>query len=182
MQRYCTTTKQRSIAEDDGRSLLAVDLYRFDRQEFNQLDTLEERRLADMARQGNEDAKQALIASCLGYVYGVACHFAASHPGNIDPMDLAQAGNEEMVRQFSSALNSRYVCAYLKVAAKHAISDAWIEDRLIRVPASSYSRGRRAPLTVSLLAPLSPRSDQTLLDVLECADWQQLEALEVAYV
>jgi len=40
--------------------------------------------------------------------------------------------------------------------------------------AYSIQRGRRAPLTVSLMAPLSSKTDRTLLDVLECADWQEV--------
>jgi len=101
-------------------------------------------------------------------------HYVQNHPddGMGVLMDLVQAGNLAMVEVLDKALYARNVIGYLKVVARYAINLAWIEDRLIPVCRSSYMKGKRAPLTVSLTTPLYSDSSTTLLDVLECADWQ----------
>ncbi len=176
MQQYCTTAKSGvEVPEDDGRSLLAVDQYRVEVQEIGRFSVAQEREIVEMARKGNQEARLLLIESCLGYVYGLAWHYAKQHPRNSDPLDLAQVGNEAVVCHLDESLRSRYTCAFLRLVARRAMVSYCIEDKLIRVPCTSYGRGRRAPLTVSLMAPLYD-SDQTLLDLLEDADWQGIEA------
>lgn len=172
MQRYHTTTTRTAVPQDDKRLLLAVNQYRMELKEIGRLNPLEERRLADMARTGNKDAQAALIEHCLGYVYGMAWHYAGKFP-ETEVLDIAQAGNEAIVKHLPEALQARNVCAFLFLVARYAMIDHCAKDQLIPVPRASYNRGRRAPLTVSLFTPLSCDTDRMLLDALECADWQE---------
>jgi DNA-directed RNA polymerase sigma subunit (sigma70/sigma32) len=179
MPQYYTSAK--TGGEDDGRSLLASDLYRLEIQEIDRLDLAQEQELVELARTGNEAARAQIVESCLGYVYSMAWHYSRLHPSNSEPLDLSQVGNEAVVRHLDESLRSRYTCAFLRLVARRAMIDYCMEDKLIRVPARSYNRGRRAPLTVSLTAPLYGDSDMTVLDLLEDANWQELDAcLEVA--
>jgi len=173
MQRYYSTVNiGSSIPEDDGRSLLALDQYRLEVNLTHRYTVLEEYNLVLRARRGDKEASALLIESCQKYVYGVACHYSSLHPSNSDILDLVQVGNEAIVNNFEESLKSRYTTSFLCVVARRAIVTYCIEDKLIRVPYASYRRGCRAPLTVSLLAPLHGDTDRTLLDILECADWQ----------
>ena len=172
MQQYCTCAKPGpNIPEDDGRSLLAMDQYMYELKHLSRYSVAEERDLVQRVRQGDREAKTLLIESCLGYVCSVAACCACRHASNSDVLDVVQAGNEAIVRHVDVALKSRYTCALLRVVARRAMIKYCIEDKLIRVPETSYRRGRRAPLMVSLLTPLD---DRMLLDLLEDADWQRL--------
>ena len=177
MQRYCTTAKNphSEVPPDDGRSLLASDLYRLEVKQSHRFDVAEEHNLVQLARSGNQEARSLLIESCLGYIYGFAFKYSQKF-SHVDMMDLAQVGNEAIVECFDGALKSRYPCAYLRVAARNVMIDYCISDGLIRVPATSYRCGKRAPLTVSLTAPLYDDDGRSLLDCLEDADWQGIKA------
>lgn len=181
MQQYCTTAKPGvTIPDDDGRSLLAVNQYRLEVQEIGRLSLAQEQKIVQLARTGDEEARALLIESCLGYVYSLGVHYSLMHPSNTDAMDLAQVGNEAIVRHLDESLRSRYTCAFLRLVARRAISTYCVEDKLIRVPCTSYRKGKRAPLTISLTAPLYGDDDRTVLDLLEDANWQELDAcLEV---
>jgi hypothetical protein len=179
MPQYYTSAK--SGVEDDGRSLLAMDLYRLEIQEIGRLDLAQEQELVQLARTGNQEARARIVESCLGYVYSMAWHYSRLHPSNTEPLDLAQVGNEAIVRHLDESLRSRYTCNFLRLVARRAMVTYCVEDKIIRVPDTSYRRGRRAPLTVSLTAPLSGSDDMTVLDLLEDANWQGLAAcVEVA--
>jgi RNA polymerase sigma factor (sigma-70 family) len=161
---YNAARTEPSIPEDDGRSLLAIDQYRLEMSKIRRLDVLEERRVADLARSGDKDAKGLLIESLLGYVYGIALQYASKR--NVDVMDLIQAGNEAVVRHLDEALKCRNACAFLCVVARYAIISYFIEDSIIRVPVGSFGGGSRAPLTVSLLSPLTSDNTFSLVDII----------------
>jgi DNA-directed RNA polymerase sigma subunit (sigma70/sigma32) len=171
-QQYCTTSERR-VPEDDGRSLLAVDQYRVEVKEIGRLDLAQERELVEMARAGDEEARARLIESCLEYVFGLAWRYyynAEQHSDSSEVvLDLAQAGNEAIVRHLDEALRGRCPCAFLRQVACHAMIEYCYENKSIRVP--RCSRGR-APATVSLDAPVS-EADRTLLDLLEDTNWQE---------
>ncbi len=174
MPQYYTSAK--TGLEDDGRSLLAMDLYRLEIQEIDRLDLAQEQELVQLARTGNQEARARIVESCLGYVYSMAWHYSRLHPSNTEPLDLAQVGNEAIVRHLDESLRSRYTCNFLRLVARRAMVSYCVEDKLIRVPETSYRQGKRAPLTISLLAPLPGSDGMTVLDLLEDADWQGLDS------
>ena len=168
MQSYST----RSHVPDDGRSLLAVDQYECELKHLLILGEAEESALLSRAMLGDQEARSAMITGCLRYIYKVALSYALKYDSEDDVMDLVQAGNEAIVRYLTDALRSRNAYGYLRGVARHAMVHFGIENKLIRVPYSSHHKGYRAPLTVSLEAPMY--EDRTVLDLLEDADWQGL--------
>jgi len=148
---------------DDGRPLTAKDQYRIEVAELSPLTVSQELNLVEMARSGNRDAAFLLVESCLPYVLAVARKRA--YMTNLDALDLIQAASERMVKYLEKAIWSRYPSAYLKLVARHAISCYCIEyGPPIRVPRTSYGRGKRAPVVISLDAP---RGAGALLDLVE---------------
>src|SRR5438105_13476820 len=123
------TTNSNRIPFDDGRPLTAKDQYRLELLEIERLSPLEERRLADMACAGNEEAGELLVESCLMQVRSCAWKYAQKNP-DIDELDLVQVGNEAMVRNLPVALGSRNACAVLLMAARYAIIRYCYEDKL----------------------------------------------------
>jgi len=177
MQHYCTRAKARpNIPEDDGRSLLAIDQYGCELAAIDRLSMAEEQELVQRARQGDQEARTLLIESCLRYVYSVASRYVRQYSvSSLEVMDVAQVGNEAVVRHLDESLRGHSPCAFLRVSAWQAIAHYSMENKLIiRVPRTSYRHGRRAPLTISLMTPLSGDDDKMLLDLLEDADWQAL--------
>jgi hypothetical protein len=173
MQRHYTSPKLGAGApEDDGRSLLAVDQYRLEVNEIGRFSVVQEIALVERARSGDMEAKSLLVESCLPYVYSLAWRLSMQHPSNSDPLDLAQVGNEGILMHLDEALRSRYTCAFLRLVARRVMWRYCIEDKTIRVPATTYRSGRRAPLVVSLMA--SARDGRTLLDLLEDADFSEV--------
>lgn len=178
MQEYCTA-KANEIPEDDGRSLLAVDQYRLEVGGIEPLDILQQRTLAQMAREGNQEARTQLIESCLKQVYCTAWRYARL-PGDPDILDICQAGSEAMLQHIDEALKSRNPCAFLLVVARYAMVTCCIEDRLIRIPVSSYyDLGKRAPLIVSLMASRYGEGERMLLE--ELGEEVQVQEPEKSY-
>lgn len=183
MQHNCTTVKTEE-PEDDGRSLLAANQYRLELQELEPLDILQQRTLAQMAREGNQEARTLLFEHCLKGAYYTAWQYARI-PGNPEVLDICQAGSEAMLHHIDEALKSRNPCGFLLVAARWAMAKyCTLEDRLIQVPPASYYQcGKRAPLTVSLMASRYGEGERTLLEELgeEGLDEQVRDESEKSY-
>jgi DNA-directed RNA polymerase specialized sigma24 family protein len=82
----------------------------------------EEHALVARARQGDSEARQVLIESCLQYALRVSRTFYSTHQlSHDDLLDLAQIASERMVAQMDKALAASEPCAYLRGIARQAI-------------------------------------------------------------
>jgi hypothetical protein len=116
--------------------LTANTLYRLEVARLPKRSLEEERALAARARQGDNEARQALIENCLPYALGAAYAFYHDRqPLHDDLLDLAQVASEYMVVHFDEALTANEPSAYLRGMANRAILHYCILDlELIKKP------------------------------------------------
>ena len=127
------------------------------------------------ARAGDRDARHAISLGLLGYCSFVAGRYARAydwaHP-SIEYQDLAQMGNETVLRLMDRALEMEKPIAYLAACIRHAIHKYCQRHcNAITTPQSEPSRGIEYPLIPvrSLDKPIrkQDREKLTLADVLE---------------
>jgi DNA-directed RNA polymerase specialized sigma24 family protein len=83
----------------------------------------EEAILIEHAREGDNEAREALIISCLSYAFHKACFvYYARRPQHDDLLDLAQQASVEMVEKLDKALEKSDPAGYLRGIAKNEIS------------------------------------------------------------
>ena len=122
---------------------------------------VEEQALVARARQGNSEARRALIESCLPYALGVASFFYETRQlPHDDLLDLVQVASERMVKGLDRALAMNAPNTYLRGIARRAIWEYCIYDAgLIQRP--HYSNAEldkldpKPAIVESLDAPLS---------------------------
>lgn len=118
--------------------------------------------LVDLARSG--DVAPLIEHLCRLIEY--RAHVLARGSG-LDREDVLQEGIVMMLVEMKRALLASNPIGYLRRACTHRMSTFCLEYRCpIRVPASTQRDGKRVPVVLSLDAPLSWGSNQTLSDVL----------------
>ena len=103
-----------------GVVLSSVEQYRSEVLRLPRLTRSEESELVNRARNGDTQAKEALIQSCLGYVACVAYRYVC-YLQHDDYLDLVSVGNLAIVECFEKALTIDNPVAYLLGVAKLAV-------------------------------------------------------------
>ena len=103
-----------------GVVLSSVEQYRSEVLRLPRLTRSEESELVCRARQGDKQAKETLIQSCLGYVACVAYRYTC-YVQHDDYLDLVSVGNLAIVECFEKALTVDNPVAYLLGVAKLAV-------------------------------------------------------------
>jgi DNA-directed RNA polymerase sigma subunit (sigma70/sigma32) len=100
--------------------LTSVEQYRSDVLRLPRLTRQEERELVQRARQGNQQAKETLLQSCLRYVASVAYRYVC-YLQHDEYLDLVSVGNLALVECLEKALTVENPVAYLLGVAKLAV-------------------------------------------------------------
>lgn len=107
----------------DLPDLLAKTLYSAECHHLPKLSRAEEQELITKARGGDENAKEALIISCLDYVLRIAIRvFLSRRPAHDEALDLAQTASVEMLAGLDKALMKNNPASYLRGIAARAMS------------------------------------------------------------
>jgi RNA polymerase sigma factor (sigma-70 family) len=124
--------------------------------------------LIDRARQGDKDAREAFILSCLPHALGVARFiYYDRRLLHDDLLDLAQVGSLRMLEQLDKALSTSAPAAFIRGIARRAILDYCVyHSGLIDKPEYSLKVLEKLnphPATVeSLDAPLHTEKGQRI--------------------
>lgn len=108
------------MSSDQEIVLSCVEQYRSEVLSLPRLTRSEESALVSRARNGDTQAKEALIQSCLGYVVCVAYRYVC-YVQHDDYLDLVSVGNLAIVECFEKALTVEKPVAYLLGVAKLAL-------------------------------------------------------------
>jgi len=100
--------------------LTSLQQYRSEVLRLPRLTASEERELEQLARLGDEQARQQLIESSLQYVASVAWRYVC-YVRQDDYPDLVSVGNMAVVEGIAKALTATRPGAYLRGMARHAI-------------------------------------------------------------
>lgn len=104
--------------------LMAQTLYHAEIAHLPQLSRAEVQGLIDRARQGDNEAKDAFLISCLHHTLGVARFLYYTRlPQHDDLLDLAQEASERMLEKLDRALATSAPAAYLRGVGRRAIMD-----------------------------------------------------------
>jgi DNA-directed RNA polymerase specialized sigma24 family protein len=153
--------------------LTANNLYMIEVNHLPKLSRESENELIDLARQGDQKAREALIMSCLKHARGVA-HFIyhARRPQHDDLLDLVQVASECMAENLDKALATKAPAAYLRGIGRQAIMRyCTYHSSLIDKPEYTLSVLEKIdphPTTIeSLDAPLYQDGKQIIVDLIE---------------
>jgi RNA polymerase sigma factor (sigma-70 family) len=91
--------------------------YRKDVFQIPQLTSPQEREIEELARQGNDQAKQRLVESCLSYVTCIAWRYVP-YLKHDDYLDIVSVGNLAIVECLEKSLTKANPSAYLRSVAK----------------------------------------------------------------
>lgn len=125
------------------------------------------------SRQGDSQAREALIVSCLSYALGVSRFvYHERRPLHDDLLDLVQVASERMTERLDRALATSSPAAYLRGIARRAILDyCTYHSGLIQKPEYALSvlaKCNPHPATVeSLDASLYHDGKRVLVDLIE---------------
>ena len=108
------------MSSDQEIVLSSVEQYRSEILRLPRLTRSEESELVYRARNGDAQAKEALIQSCLGYVASVAYRYLC-YMQHDQYLDLVSVGNLALVECFEKALTVEKPVAYLLGVAKLAV-------------------------------------------------------------
>lgn len=108
------------MSSDQEIVLTSVEQYRSEVLRLPSLTRSEESELVRRARNGNKQAKEALLQSCLRYVASVAYRYTC-YVQHDDYLDLVSVGNLALVECLEKALTVDNPVAYLHRVAKLAV-------------------------------------------------------------
>lgn len=137
------------MSSDQEIVLSSVEQYRSEVLRLPRLTRSEESKLVYRARNGDTQAKEALIQSCLGYVACVACRYVC-YMQHDDYLDLVSVGNLAIVECFEKALTVEKPVAYLLGVAKLAVKAYCCKHSGL----ITHQRGQQFAWVDSLDAPL----------------------------
>lgn len=153
--------------------LLARTLYHTEVVHIPKLSPAEEEALVTRARRGDEEARTALVVSCLASVWLLAIRFYLTYrPAHDDVLDLAQTASLEMLTALDRALEKRNPGSYLRgIARKAMVVQTLYYSDLIRKPEFPLAKLAMTPIpTVESLDAPAFRTGTTLkIDLIEMA-------------
>jgi DNA-directed RNA polymerase sigma subunit (sigma70/sigma32) len=137
--------------------LTTEELYRREVRSLPRLTMPEEQELVRRAKEGEVEARTALVQSCLNYV-GFMAAWHARYVFHDEYLDLVGIGNVAVVEHVDKALTRENPCAYLRGCAKYAII-YHCRNRASLIPTPWYAK-RRISVT-SLDTPVYANTVQT---------------------
>jgi hypothetical protein len=120
--------------------LTSEELYRSEVGCLHRLTKEEEREIVRRAREGDEEARTALMKSCLNYVGSIAA-WHARYAHHDEYLDLVGIGNVAVVERFNASLKRENPGGYLRGCAKDAII-YYCFNRSTLIPTPWFARKR----------------------------------------